>query len=192
MSDETETTETEDLSGLKNLVAKLRKQTDDLTKKLKAYDGIDPDKARAAEKTLQEQLDYAKSQLEETKSQYEKDMATLKQQLTHKDINFAFGDALVAAKVLPEYRDRFNDISSNLEYRDGALWQGGKPFDPKTLRDKYPAMFAAEVQANGGAAPGAGNGKVEQVRSVKASDVAAIEALNPADVASGKVVITMD
>ena len=182
----------EDLSGLKNLVSKLRKQVDDQTKKLKIFDGIDPEKARAAERTLQEQLAYSVSQYEELQETYNVDTAKLQQQITNKDVSFAFTDALATAKVLPEYRDRFADISANLEYRDGALWQGGKPFDSKTLRDKYPAMFAPEVNANGGAAPGGGNGQGDQIRSVKASDVAAIAAINPDDVASGKVVITMD
>ena len=182
----------EDLSGLKNLVSKLRKQVDDQTKKLKIFDGIDPEKARAAERTLQEQLAYSVSQFEELQETYDTDTTKLRQQITSKDIDFLFTHALATAKVLPEYRDRFNDIPSTLENREGVLWQGGKPFEPVMLRDKYPAMFAPEVNANGGAAPGGGNGQGDQVRSVKSSDVAAIAAINPDDVASGKVVITMD
>lgn len=101
-----------------------------------------------------------------------------------------FTDQLAAAKVLPEYRDRFGDIESSLTVENGKLMRDGQPFDVAGLRQKYPGMFAPAVDAAGsGSAPSNGTASAGGVRIVSGSDIEATRSVDPADLASGKVVI---
>jgi hypothetical protein len=144
-----------------------------------------------ATKTLTEQVAALTAKLAEAQAQLEATTADYEGKLSQTKTTYKFAAALQAAGVLPEYADRFNDVAAQLSLDRDQLMADGKPFDPKELRAKYPAMFAAAPEgagsgATGGTAPPASAG---EVRVVKASDRAAMSAVDPLDLISGKVVI---
>jgi hypothetical protein len=144
-----------------------------------------------ANKTLTEQVATLTAKLAETEGNVQTITADYEAKLTKTQTTYKFAQALTAAGVLPEYADRFGDVAGQLSLDRDQLMADGKPFDPTELRKKYPAMFAAAPEgagsgATGGTTPAASSG---DVRVVKASDRAAMSALDPADLISGKVVI---
>jgi hypothetical protein len=144
-----------------------------------------------AKQSLTDQVAALTAQLAEAQGKYETTVADYEGKLTKTQTTYKFAAALQAAGVLPEYADRFGDVAGKLSLDRDQLMADGKPFDPKELRAKYPAMFAAAPEgagsgAAGGTAPPASAG---EVRVIKASDRAAMSAVDPADLISGKVVI---
>lgn len=174
----------EDLSALRSALEKERKRNDELAKKLKQRE----DAEALQNKSLQDQV----TQLQQEKAALEQKLETQatehQQQLLRRDVARSFSDALAAAKVLPEYRDRFGDLEQSLTVENGKLMQDGKPFDAASLRTKYPAMFAADNQAAGSGASGSngsgGNGSARVI-----STLAETATVDPADLVSGKVVL---
>jgi hypothetical protein len=178
----------EDLSALKSALAKERAAREKLENRLKAFDGLDPENARHAERTLREQIEDLQLQLDEQKAAYERDTTDLTKRLTQKDVGYQFTAALSDMGVLPEYRDRFNDIAGSLEVgTDGKLTRNGQPFNPAELRAKYPAMFKADNVPAGSGSNGTSGRSPNGTQVVAASSNSA----DPNDMISGKVVLDL-
>lgn len=144
-----------------------------------------------ANKSLTEQVATLTAQLAEAQGKLETTVADYEAKLTKTATTYKFTQALQNAGVLPEYADRFGDVAGTLSLDRDQLMADGKPFDATELRKKYPAMFKAAPEgagsgATGGTTPPPSSG---DVRVIKASDRAAMSAVNPADLISGKVVI---
>jgi hypothetical protein len=178
----------EDLSALKSALAKERAAREKLENRLKAFDGLDPENARHAERTLREQIEDLQLQLDESNARYERDTTDLTKRLTGKDIGYQFTAALSDLGVLPEYRDRFGDIAGSLELADGKLTRNGQPFNPAELRAKYPAMFKADNVPAGSGSNGTSGRSPNGTQVVAASSNSA----DPSDMMSGKVVLDLE
>lgn len=144
-----------------------------------------------ANKSLTEQVATLTAKLAETEGKVSTLTTEYEAKLTKAATSYKFTQALQNAGVLPEYADRFGDVADTLSLDRDQLMADGKPFDAAELRKKYPAMFAAAPE---GAGSGATSGTTPppssgDVRVIKASDRAAISAVDPADLISGKVVI---
>jgi hypothetical protein len=144
-----------------------------------------------ATKTLTEQVATLTAQLAEAQGKYETTVADYEGKLTQTQTSYKFAAALQAAGVLPEYADRFGDVAGKLSLDREQLMTDGKPFDAAELRAKYPAMFKAAPESAGSGATGGNTPPPSsgEVRVIKSSDRAAISAVDPADLISGKVVI---
>jgi chromosome segregation ATPase len=97
---------------------------------------------------LREQLQQVSTERDTFRAQYE----TSQSENTSLRVGSAFDQALTAAGVLPQYRDRFSDQMANLRWENGAVTtaDGASLQDfAANLRSQYPALFAAENNASG-------------------------------------------
>lgn len=165
-------------------------EIENLKAKLSKFDGVDPDQVTRDRQSLSDQLANTQRQFNEFKAAAETEKQNLVNQLTAKEIQYKLNDALSAAGVLPEYRDRFGDLSGAMELRDNQLWLGGKEFNAIELREKYPALFAAVQDGAGSGATGStavsSGGSSPQVVT---SDNGIIAGVSPDAVLKGEVVI---
>lgn len=159
---------------------------------LKKFEGINLTDVQQQSQTLTEQLATTRRELEQLRQSSEKTIADLQGQLQQKDVSLHFGNALASANVLPEYRDRFNDVANSLKVEgDKLLTQDGQPFDAASLKSKYPAMFAPDADASGSNASGssgtAGSSESKAVNSTNG----VVSGVDPADVLAGTVSISL-
>ncbi len=182
---------------LEEALRKLAEKDQQLTQaneKLKQYEGIDPEQANRDRQSLSDQLANTQRQFNEykqaTTQQIEALTADFNTQLNQKDVAFNFSSALGSAGVLPEYRDRFGDVAGSLKFEHGKLLNAdGSEFNTSSLREKYPAMFAAVGDGAGSGATGSTTAPTTQgTKTVKAEN-GVITGVDPADMIGGKVVI---
>lgn len=168
----------------------LKAQVATLTGQLKKFEGINPDEVVSDRTSLSEQLAHSQRQFNEFKQQTEAEKTALQQQLQQKDTGYHFRDQLASAGVLPEYRDRFNDVSNGLKFEgDKLLTQDNQPFDAGSLRTKYPAMFAPIADASGSGASGSNATPTANQPKVVTAQNGVISGVDPAAVLNGSVVI---
>lgn len=168
----------------------LKQQVASLTDQLKKFEGIDPDTVTRDRTSLSEQLSNTQRQFNEFKQQSEAEKTALQKQLQQKDVDYHFRDQLASAGVLPEYRDRFNDLAASLQYdADKLQTSGGEPFDVASLRDKYPAMFAPVAAPAGSGATGSNATPTSNQPKVVNPSNGVISGVDPAAILDGSVVI---
>lgn len=168
----------------------LRQQVATLTGQLEKFQGIDPDQVTRDRASLSDQLANTQRQFNDFKQQTEAEKSQLQQSLQQKDVGYHFRDQLAAAGVLPEYRDRFNDVANGLKFEgDKLLTADNQPFDAGSLRQKYPAMFAPIGDAAGSGATGSNTTATGNQPKVVNPQNGVISGVDPAAILNGSVVI---
>lgn len=167
-------------------------EIDRLKGELGKFDGINPTEVQRQSQTLTQQLADTRRELSELKDTSTKTIAGLQGQLTQKDVNLHFNNALAEAKVLPEYRNLFDGMAGSLKFENGKLLnQDGQPFDALALRTQYPAMFAPQSDASGSNASGSsGNSGSSESKAVNSAN-GVVSGVDPADVLAGTVSISL-
>lgn len=169
----------EDLTGLKRTVSALRSEKSALEQRLREYDGIDPTAARDALSIVPE--------LQQRNQE-------LLNRLYGLQLDYAAGQVTVG--VAPEYRDPlYAYVRQLLQVADDGTPQvvDGRSLQQLSddIRTKYQHFFLPTTPQPVGAdvRPSAPAPNGASLRTVSASDLAAIAKLDPKDVAEGKVVI---
>jgi hypothetical protein len=161
-----------------------------LQSEAKKFEGIDPAAVQRDRQSLSEQLANTQRQFNEYKQTAEAEKTQLQGQLTQKDTGYHFRDALSAAGVLPEYRDRFNDVAAGLKFEGGKLKTSeGNDFDASSLRTTYPAMFAAVSDGAGSGAGGSNGAPAANAAKVIEAKNGIITGVEPSAILKGEVVI---
>jgi hypothetical protein len=121
---------------------------------LKKFEGINPEEARRQQQTASEQIQNLTTQVQ----QFQTQIQDKEQALRSRDVRLAAVEGLYQANVLPEYRDVLLPTVTQSLKLDGdrvVAPEGRQPVEyVKSLRDKYPAMFAPETNPTGTGATG--------------------------------------
>ncbi|MEA5465270.1 hypothetical protein [Leptothoe sp. PORK10 BA2] len=157
------------------------------------YQGIDPQAARTAIQQLEQrqQQDGQLQTMAGERDQLATQLADMRSQLVNSQKQFTALKGLGSAGIRPEYEELLlPQVTGSLE-----LAENGEVEIPDGLYDglkqKYPAMFFGEDAAGtGGAAGGGTNTTEEQPQQVTAKD-GIVTGVNPDDVLSGKVNVSM-
>lgn len=163
---------------------------------VKRFEGINPEEARRQQQTASEQIQNLTTQTQQLQGQIQdKDQA-----IRSRDVRLAAVEGLYQANVLPEYRDVLLPTVTQSLKLDGdsasadssvrvVAPEGKQPAEyVKSLRDKYPAMFAPEANPTGTGATGSTTTTQQppSQTTVEASDPGAFIA-NLDEIANGKV-----
>ena len=154
----------------------------------KRFEGINPEEARRQQQTASEQIQNLTTQTQQLQGQLQdKDQA-----IRLRDVRLAAVEGLYQANVLPEYRDvLLPTVTQSLKLEGDRVVdpEGRQPAEyVKSLRDKYPAMFAPETNPTGTGATGSTTNtqQTPDPTTIDASDPGAFIA-NLDAIASGKV-----